>query len=200
MRYLPSVSNEGLRLTIRFSYILTCVWQISVHRGTRHIARARTTISGVGKLERRAFVHSFHSQVFETLVELDSELDAIVAIDAHFDVHLPLKDILILMPRKIQLAATRVSAHTLIRRVLGGLRGELRAAGLPIDLLPEMFLVGPQVSLNTQVFETCEELFQEAMIGGVIPAREFKRSVEGFLNYLSSTHGVKVFTSPPKNC
>lgn len=151
------------------------------------------------KLERRVFVHSFHSQVFETLAELNYEPDVVVAHDSHFDVSLPLKDTLILMPSEIRLAATRVSAHTLIRQVLGGLPGILRTEGLSTDLLPDMFLVVPKCSLKTHIFAAREQLLHGAMISGVVPAREFTRSRDGFLNYLSLILGIKVFTSPPRN-
>jgi len=137
--------------------------------------------------------------VFETLAELNYEPDVIVAFDSHFDVSLPLKDTLTVMPSEIQSAATRVSSHTLIRQVLGGLPGFLRAEGLSTDLLPDMFLVVPQCSLKTHVFKACEQLLHGAMFGDVVPAREFTRSRDGFLSYLSLVHGIKVFMSPPKN-
>lgn len=69
----------------------------AAHTSIRHIAEAQVILIVRSKLERHVLVHSFHSQVFETLAELDYEPDVIVALDSHFDVHLPLKNTLILM-------------------------------------------------------------------------------------------------------
>jgi len=74
---------------------------------------------GDNKLERRAIVHNFHSQVCKTLHKLDVEPDLIVALDSHLDVFMGVKDVIESMPRRIRLAAGRASAHFLIRRALG---------------------------------------------------------------------------------
>lgn len=149
-------------------------------------------------MKLHAIIHSFHSQVYQTLAKLDDEPDVIVALDSHLDVYMGVKDVLDLMPEDVQLAAIRASAHTMIRRVLGDLPGFLKAKGLSIDQLPEMFLVVPQGSLNRYVFDQAQ-LLQEAILSGAVPTQEFREPTEAFLHYLSEVLGIKVYTSPPKN-
>ena len=165
------------------------------HTGTSACAR---TIMGDKKLERRAIVHNFHSQVCKTLHKLDVEPDLIVALDSHLDWFWGVKNIVESMPKRIRLAASRASAHTLIRRAVGDLPILLKVEGRPIDFLPEMILVIPQISLNHYVLEHVKEI-QQLILGGAISPDQIGNPLESFLNYLSSFLGIGVFTSPPKN-
>ena len=117
---------------------------------------------------------------------LDIEPDLIVAFDSHIDWFWGVKDIIESMPKQIRLVAGRASAHTLIRRAVGDLPMVLMAEGLSVDLLPEMILVIPRISLHHHILEYSEWI-------GV------KDPLKSFLGYLSKFVGIKVFTSPPKN-
>jgi hypothetical protein len=149
-------------------------------------------------LRKRVIVHNFHSQVYRTLSKLDYEPDAIVTMDAHLDVHMGISTHLEPMPRKIQLAALRASAHTMMRRVIGELPCFLAAQGLPATSSPEMFLAVPQKSIDTHVYEVMG-LVKEAILSGAIPQDTFENPVEEFLEFQSRMWGIKVFASPPRS-
>ena len=141
-------------------------------------------------MERRVVIHSFHSQVYETLYEIDEEADIIVALDSHLDVFWGIKDIIESMPIQIRLAAGRASAHTLIRRVFGDLPIMLKIEGIPTDFLAEMILVAPRISLINHVMQN---------IAPYTTPVHMPNPLKGFLSYLTNVLGIKVFTSPPKN-
>jgi hypothetical protein len=147
---------------------------------------------------RHVIIHSFHSQVCKTLQKLDLEPDLIVALDSHLDVFMGVKDVVESMPKEIRLAAGRASAHTFIRRALGELPILLRAQGAPIDFLPEMVLVVPQISLKHYVLEFAEKT-QDIILTGALLPNQIGDPLEACQTYLSKILGVKVFTSPPKN-
>lgn len=149
-------------------------------------------------MNKSAIIHSFHSQVYQTLGKLAYEPDIIVALDAHLDVHMGSKEALELMPKEIRSAALRASSHTMIRRVVGGIPALLKAEGLPPKSLPEMFVVVPQISIYTHVFEIMG-FVKDAILSGAIPEDTFKKPVEEFLEFQSRMFGMKVFASPPRN-
>jgi len=146
---------------------------------------------------KEAIVSSFHSQVPFSLSKIDYDPDVIVSFDAHLDVYFGTKEILDLMPKDLRLAALRASSHTMLRRTFGELPLLLKAEGLSADLNPEMFLVTPEISLDTHIFETIESL-QVAFISGSLPIEKFENPKQWFSDSLSKIWDVKLFTSPPK--
>lgn len=103
-------------------------------------------------------MHSFHSQVCETLVGLKEKPDVVVSFDSHVDFHMAMKELLEVMPEDVQLAATRASALTLIRQALGGFPALLKVQGFPTRSIPEMRLV---VARAHVVFDLDVDYLQE---------------------------------------
>jgi hypothetical protein len=150
-------------------------------------------------LERHVIIHSFHSQVHRTLDQLDFDVETVVAFDAHLDISLPPKEVLALIPENIRLAANRVCAHTLIRRVFGELPIFRKVYGLPEEPARDMYLVAPKCGLRAHIFEVAKIELPRVRINGSISSNEFRRLKKGLLEHISLVLGIKVFTSPPKD-
>lgn len=146
---------------------------------------------------KEAVVTSFHSQVPFSLSKIDYYPEAIVSFDAHLDVYFGTKEILDLIPKDLRLAALRASSHTMLRRTFGELPLLLKADGVSAELIPEMFLVTPEISLDTHIFEMIESL-QVAFASGSLPIEQFENPKEWFPDSLSKIWGIKLFISPPK--
>ena len=130
---------------------------------------------------------------------MEFDVETVVAFDAHLDISLPPKEVLALVPENIRLAANRVSAHTLIRRVFGELPMFRKIYGLPDWPSLDMFLVVPKCGLRAHIFEVAKIELPEVRINGSISSNEFKRLKKGLLEHISLVLGIKVFTSPPKD-
>lgn len=147
-------------------------------------------------MDRYAIIHSFHSQVYQTLA--DFEFDFIFSLDSHLDTQMGFTDHLDLIPEDVQLAALRASAHTLIRRALGELPILLEAEELPNNLHPDMILAIPQVSLDTDIFEKMS-MVHESLKNTEANFYRFRKHKEFWLKYLKKFWGIKIYLSPPNN-
>ena len=146
---------------------------------------------------KKAIVNSFHSQVPFSLSEIDYTPDVMASFDAHLDLHFGTKEILNLMPKDLRLAALRASSHTMLRRTFGELPLLLKASGLSADLNPEMFLVTPEISLDTHLFKMIESL-QVAFVSGSLPIDKFENPKKWFPDFLARIWDIRLFLSPPK--
>lgn len=149
-------------------------------------------------MDHYAIIHSFHSQVFPTVAELDAEPDFIFALDAHLDTQMGVKNHLDLIPKDVQLAAIRASAHSMIRRAVGELPILLKAKGLSNNLLPDMILAIPQVSLDTEIFEKMS-MIQASLKNTEFAFRSFREAKDFWVKFLKRDWGIKVYLSPPNN-
>ena len=77
-------------------------------------------------MKKVAIVHSFHSQVEQTIgrlldEEYDYGLDDVFCVDAHLDTGFPIEERVAKLTEPQKLAALRNTAHTLIRMTTGDL-------------------------------------------------------------------------------
>ena len=89
--------------------------------------------------------------------------------------HFGTREILHLMPKDLRLAALRASSHTMLRRTFGELPLLLKAQELSADVNPKMFLVTPEISLNTHIFELTETL-QVAFANGYVSIEKIENT------------------------
>jgi hypothetical protein len=149
-------------------------------------------------MKKRAIIHSFHSEVPETLRSISLDPDLIIALDSHLDVFLPLKSNVDAFPDWIRSAATRATVHAVIRRMFGDFPLMLKAQGLDTSNIPRMLLVTPKSCLNTHIVDNMERM-TDLIIGGAVTSEQIGDPSEAVINYLSEELGIEPYPSPPKN-
>jgi len=143
---------------------------------------------------KKAYVHTFHSQVINTLRNLDFFPDSIFSFDSHFDGFLGNKEQIDAMPKEIRDVAVRACAHTMIKRTyteLPFLREE------PNDLFDtEFVIIMPKVCFETEIkLKTIElnKMLSDAKFRSYNEAKKFIN------NFHKSQYGMVFFVSPPNH-
>jgi hypothetical protein len=155
-------------------------------------------------MEQRVIVNSFHSQVGETLIrtlnEVDIEPDVVVCLDSHIDDHIGTEEAAKLMPKNIELAAHRASAHTWIRRSTGGLPILLKTQNREdeIEWITPMSLVIPQSMINTHIAYH-QNILEGSSETEIAATPEFFQRKQDYLEYLKKFMGYSIIASPPQN-
>lgn len=143
-------------------------------------------------MSKVAYLHTFHSQVAETLLNVDFWPDIILSFDAHVDSNMGVRQTLDTFPPDIRLIALRGSAHTYIRNAMGGTPLYIRLGVIDFDEEdnPLMYLIIPRKTFLVEV-ETNNRNYQRV---GKEPIHE-----RGQKRTLENGWAIKIFESPPKN-
>lgn len=154
-------------------------------------------------MEQTIIVNSFHSQVGETLANILDDAgdpEVIVCLDSHIDDQMGADGSVESMPKNVQFAAQRATAHTWIRRATGDLPILLKAQGRDdeIDWLAPMYLVIPQEMINTHIMTRLEILKEHPEKERVIHPT-FLENKNSYLRYSSEIMGFNIIASPPQN-
>jgi hypothetical protein len=126
-----------------------------------------------------------------TLASLGIAPEAVICLDSHLDTYVTTSDIEEAFPKSVRLAATRASAHTRIRWVMGGfppVRDEYQEA-----TAPDFYVVAPEKSLVTSVVDLGSQL---SKIAG---PREEPNTVDTFVSMLADAYGISLYLSPPRS-
>jgi len=146
-------------------------------------------------LEYRAIIHSFHSHVYDTLVELDEYPSLILSLDSHVDAQLMGQ--VELMPEEIRRTALRASALILNLRAFGELPALFDEQEEYSMMSPEMYLAVPGRSWETEI--ATKFLKVNAVLEDKDKYRDIRKFAKDHLNTLKKLYGIKIYESPPNN-
>jgi len=138
----------------------------------------------------RAIVHSIHSQVPETIAELNQRFDRILSLDSHLDVSLG-GDYGV-YPEALRIIAKRTSVHADLRDVTGGvaaLKGPTPRRGPP----PEVIVAIPGRMLARHASDV------ELKLPPNLRTTDQAESISSVVEFLRTTVGIEVYASPPKS-
>lgn len=140
---------------------------------------------------KEAIVHSFHSQVPDTVADLEDWLDLVICLDAHLDLSFGVRESQEGMPEKIKLAALRASAHSQLRRCTGN----MPALREPDEFVAEMLLVVPRSCLITYVAGLEKDLDEVGAAGDL----RSENPVASYVELLKDHYGIELYLSPPQD-
>lgn len=103
-------------------------------------------------MDKTAYLHTFHSQVATTLLNVDYLPDIIISFDSHVDTQMGFKEHIDAFPPIIRNIALRASAHTFIRNSMGvaPIYAKLGIVDEDFENLP-MYLIIPKRTLHVEV-------------------------------------------------
>ncbi len=148
------------------------------------------------ELRKIAYLHTFHSQVAETLCDIDYWLDIIISFDAHVDSYMGVKEILDAYPPDMRVITLRASAHNLIRNAMGVSPIYIKAGIIDFDEEdnPPMYLIIPRKTFLVEVDRMRSNTLPMLKEQGLSPLTE-----AGLRQHLEESLGINIFESPPKN-
>ena len=156
-------------------------------------------------MSKTAYVHTFHSQVPETILALDYYPDIIFSFDSHVDAQMGIKEHLDAIPDSYYSIALRTSAHTDIRKVSGDVPMFLSQDEREYLTNCPFFLVIPQIGFETDVvrFRGKDDSthingkHQQALDG--IVRKSFNAQKKFQKSFLKRMFDINIFESPPNN-
>lgn len=145
----------------------------------------------------KAIIHSFHSQVPDTISEIQDqiELESILSVDAHLDLGMIVGERLKVLSTSQRLAAERAMAHLLIRRTTGDLSALLKGE----ENFVQMTIVCPRRCIETDL-ATKEKNYLKYSTGDIQDI--FDKSgdpIDQYKNTMGGLLGVTIYDSPPKS-
>jgi len=139
---------------------------------------------------KRAILHSFHSQVPDTVSELDDWFELLVCLDAHVDDHWETQESREGLPEEIGLVALRASAHGALRYRTG----KFPAMRGPDDIVSDMTLVVPKTCMITHVAH-----FENMMSRLGVEDGSKEDPITHYEGLLRDILGIDLFYSPPRD-
>jgi hypothetical protein len=136
----------------------------------------------------RAIISSIHSQVPQTVADLELRFELIVSMDSHLDVSFGRDDAL--YPKELRVIARRTGAHTALRGLGTGF--STLDAGEHAGDLPNLVVAMPQSMLAAHAIDI------ESQIPPSLRIRNRKGAIASSVDFLAKTMGIEVYQSPPK--
>ena len=143
------------------------------------------------------FIHSFHSQVADTLGDLETP-DVLICFDSHLDIRFGTWDVMSLMPDDIRLAAGRASTHTLIRRATGEIPLLRKAADKEADFNAEMTVVISSAAYKSHLAYLLYGSSSETGLVDLVGESKAYDLAESFMGTMRRLYGMEVYLCPPK--
>lgn len=158
-----------------------------------------------GDLSKTVYVHTFHSQVPETLINLDIDPDVIFSFDTHLDLQIGIKEHLDAIPESYRTIALRVNAHTDIRRAFGEIPFFVSLEERDYLENCPLFLIVPQIGFETDIASLRQNVestheggeFYSSLIN--VTKKTFNAQKKIRKSFLKGMFDINIFESPPKN-
>jgi hypothetical protein len=141
-------------------------------------------------MKKKAYIHSLHSQVPETVASLEEDFDLILSMDSHLDISLGLDGEV--LPQALRLVAARTSAHTALRRLTGELPLFLQQEGDAGGERDADFILAIPEGMFAEHAYAQEEITREA--GGTFGD---ENPLEFYARFIKEYFGADIYLSPP---
>jgi hypothetical protein len=183
------IGVPGVKLALKASITIDfATWSLNPELWSVELRAPDRPMSG-----KRIVLHSFHSQVPDTIANCDLLFDLVICVDGHLDDFMGSAGQSQSIPDEtVRLAAHRASAHAFIRRATGDFPPLLSKEDKPF--LAPMYVALPIRS----AMASAEELARKLRAAGTDALSEpTETPISSLAGFLKNTLGIELYLSPP---